>query len=193
MFVDYNGGMLICSGLFFTGFTYYFFIRLFHNLIHQGLITVNYIIDNIVSGNCFEMLFCAMDLRFFNQAELHGIHRAFCFCDKIYMLDISFIKCNSPVRIIFPHRCRNIKTIRQLYINSYFRVNIQFFSKFLALPYKVWVKTMKLQMISVKMVICIYSTIYWQRASRIWYSCSTGKPPKGCCPASSLPYTAHCQ
>ena len=29
-----------------------------------------------------------------------------------------------------------------------------------ALPYKVWVKTMKLQMISVKMVICIYSTIY---------------------------------
>ena len=71
------------------------------------------------------MLSRTMDLRLFNQSQLHGIHRSLCLCHKVNMLDAAFIERNCPVRIVTANRSRNIESIRKLHIYSDIRVGIQ--------------------------------------------------------------------
>ena len=46
--------------------------NLFHYLFQQGLVTVHHVIDHISVADCFEMLSCAVNFRFLDEAELHG-------------------------------------------------------------------------------------------------------------------------
>lgn len=80
---------------------------LFHYSFEKSLVAVDHIIYNVSIADCLEMLSCAVNFGLFNQSELHGGHRAFCLSNKIYVLDCTLIKSNSPVRIIVSHRCCN--------------------------------------------------------------------------------------
>ena len=78
---------------------YYFFVWkhsessfLFHYHFHQRCIAVNNIIDNIIFADSLEMFSCAMNLRFLNQSQLHGVHGTLRFCHKINVLYAAFIK-----------------------------------------------------------------------------------------------------
>ena len=73
---------------------------LFHYSFEKSLVAVYHIIYNVSVADCFEVFPCAVNLGFFNQSKLHGGHRAFCLSNKIYVLDCTLIKSNSPVRII---------------------------------------------------------------------------------------------
>ena len=98
---------------------------LFHYSFEKSLVAVYHIIYNVSVADCFEVFPCAVNLGFFNQSKLHGGHRAFCLSNKIYVLDCTLIKSNSPVRIIVSYRCCNIEAVRQLHIDSDIRVRVQ--------------------------------------------------------------------
>ena len=70
---------------------------LLHYLFKQCLIAVNNIIHNITVANCSKMFSCTMYFRFLNHTELHRGHRAFCFSNKIDVLDNPLIERNRPV------------------------------------------------------------------------------------------------
>ena len=90
-----------------------------HYFIQQGLVAVNHIINNIALAYCLEMLPSTMNLRFFNQSQLHGVHRALCFCHKIDVLDIAFIECNCPVRVVVANRCGNGETLPSVFLGAH--------------------------------------------------------------------------
>ena len=99
--------------------------NLFHYLFQQGLVTVHHVIDHISVADCFEMLSCAVNFRFLDEAELHGRHRSFRFGNEIDMLDGAFIESNRPVRVIVSDRRCNIEAVRQFHINRNIRVGVQ--------------------------------------------------------------------
>ena len=102
---------------------------LFHSLIKQRLVTINHVINDIAVADGLEMLSSTMNLGFFNQPQLHRVHRALCLCYEINVFNIAFIECNSSVRIVVANWCGDIETIRQFYIHSNVIVDIQTFGK----------------------------------------------------------------
>ncbi len=95
------------------------------------MIAVYDIIDYILGTDCFEVLSCAMDFRFFHQAKLHRGHRAFRLGNKVNVFYFALIESDCPVGIVASYRSGDIKAVRQFYIYGDVRICILLLRKFL--------------------------------------------------------------
>lgn len=80
-------------------------------------------------GQLCKQLFSAIDLGFFDGAQIQAFHCTLCFGNEVNMLHCAFMEYDCPVRRIVPNWRRNKETSGQLCIDEHFVCAIKAFGK----------------------------------------------------------------